>query len=97
MIVMDDADLDMAMRSILFGAVGTAGQRCTSTRRVFLHKDIADGLTASLVKAYGSVRVGDPTDRKNLMGPLIDQDASRRDDGCARGCAFPGRRGVVRR
>lgn len=75
MIVLDDADTDMAMRSILFGAVGTAGQRCTSTRRVFMQKGVADGLTSSLVKAYGSVRIGDPSDRANLMGPLIDGDA----------------------
>ncbi|MCB9833684.1 MAG: aldehyde dehydrogenase family protein [Planctomycetes bacterium] len=74
-IVMDDADLDMAARAILFGAVGTAGQRCTSTRRVFMHKKIAKELRDGLVKAYASVRIGDPLDRNTLMGPLVDETA----------------------
>ncbi len=76
-IVAPTADLDLAVRGVLFGAVGTAGQRCTSTRRVFLHKDIADQFVASLEKAYGQVTVGDPLDESNLMGPLIDADAVR--------------------
>ena len=76
-IVDDTADLDLALRGILFGAVGTAGQRCTSTRRVFLHTDIAERFTASLVKAYGQVRVGDPMADRTLMGPLIDDGAVR--------------------
>jgi len=63
------------MRAILFGAVGTAGQRCTSTRRVFLQKGIAAQLTEKLVKAYGSVRIGDPLDANTLMGPLVNGDA----------------------
>ena len=71
-IVEPDADLELALRGILFGAVGTAGQRCTSTRRVFLHEDIADELTERLVKAYGAVRIGDPLDPGTLMGPVID-------------------------
>lgn len=70
-IVMDDADLDLALRAILFGAVGTAGQRCTSTRRVFLHRKIADEVRDKLVRAYGTIRIGDPLDRDTLMGPLI--------------------------
>ena len=73
--VPDDADVDMAMSSILFGAVGTAGQRCTSTRRVIMQKGVAPKITEALVKAYGSVRIGDPLDRSTLMGPLIDEDA----------------------
>ena len=77
-VVMDDADLDMAARGLLFGAVGTAGQRCTSTRRVYLHEKIADDLTARLRKAYGQVRVGDPLAEGTLMGPLIDEDAAER-------------------
>lgn len=72
-IVEPDADLELALRGILFGAVGTAGQRCTSTRRVFLHEDIADALTERLVKAYGAVRIGDPLDPGTLMGPVIDE------------------------
>ena len=74
-IVDPTADLDLALRGILFGAVGTAGQRCTSTRRLFLHESIAEDLTAKLVKAYGQVRIGDPLDPNTLMGPLIDDDA----------------------
>jgi aldehyde dehydrogenase (NAD+) len=76
-IVTEDADLEMALRGILFGAVGTAGQRCTSTRRVFLHRSIAATVTERLRAAYGSVRLGDPLDASTLMGPLIDEDAVR--------------------
>ncbi|MFQ5718707.1 MAG: aldehyde dehydrogenase family protein [Acidobacteriota bacterium] len=74
-IVLDDADLDMAQRGILFGAVGTAGQRCTTTRRLLVQKGVARELSSRLVKAYGSVRIGDPLDPDTLMGPLIDHDA----------------------
>ena len=74
-IVEPNADLQLAMSGIVFGAVGTAGQRCTTTRRVFLHKDIAEELTQKLVKAYKQVRIGDPLDSNTLMGPLIDEDA----------------------
>ncbi len=74
-IVMDDADLDLATRAILFGAVGTAGQRCTSTRRLFLQKGIAKELTSRLTRAYGTIRIGDPLDTATLMGPLIDEEA----------------------
>jgi len=74
-IVESDANLDLALRAILFAAVGTAGQRCTSLRRLFLHSDVADGLIAKLVKAYGSVTIGDPLDENVLMGPLVNQDA----------------------
>ncbi len=70
-IVESDANMDLAIRGILFGAVGTAGQRCTSTRRVFAHKSIADKLTNALVDAYGQVSIGDPLDSATLMGPLI--------------------------
>ena len=72
-IVDETANLDLAMRAVLFGAVGTAGQRCTSTRRVFLHKDIAGGFTERLTKAYAQVRIGDPMDEDTLMGPLVNQ------------------------
>jgi len=74
-IVMDDADQDLALRAILFAAAGTAGQRCTSLRRLFLHKGIAAQLTQRLVKAYGSIPIGDPLDEGTLMGPLVDQAA----------------------
>ena len=74
-IVADDANLDLAVRAILFGAVGTAGQRCTTTRRVIAHKKIIDELTTRLVKAYEQVRIGNPLESNTLMGPLVDADA----------------------
>src|SRR5579884_3408995 len=74
-IVTDDANLDLALRAVLFGAVGTAGQRCTTIRRLFLQKGIAPQMTAKLVAAYKQVRVGDPMDETTLMGPLIDSNA----------------------
>jgi aldehyde dehydrogenase (NAD+) len=74
-IVLDDADLDLALRAVLFGAVGTAGQRCTSTRRLFLQKGIAARFTDRLVAAYKHVRIGDPLEAGTLMGPLIDAKA----------------------
>ncbi len=74
-LVMDDADLDLAFRAVLFGAVGTAGQRCTTTRRLFLQRGIAAGMKRRLVQAYGSIRIGDPLEQGTLMGPLIDQAA----------------------
>jgi len=71
-IVSEKADMDMAIRAILFGAVGTAGQRCTSTRRIIMHKSIAKELTARLVNAYKQVRIGNPIEDGTLMGPLVD-------------------------
>ncbi|HAJ38383.1 MAG TPA: aldehyde dehydrogenase family protein, partial [Chloroflexi bacterium] len=70
-IVSDKADLDLAVRAILFGAVGTAGQRCTSTRRIIAHEAVVDELTARLIKAYQQVRIGDPLQPGTLMGPLV--------------------------
>jgi aldehyde dehydrogenase (NAD+) len=74
-IVAEDANLDLALRAILFAAVGTAGQRCTTTRRIIAQKTIIEELTTRLVKAYAQVPIGDPLDPKTLMGPLVDQDA----------------------
>ncbi len=74
-IVSENADLEMATRAILFGAVGTAGQRCTSTRRIIVQESVTDDLIQRLKKAYAQVRIGDPLDPNTLMGPLIDQDA----------------------
>jgi len=74
-IVTEDANLDLATRAILFGAVGTAGQRCTSTRRVIAHKGISGQLACRLVGAYGQVRIGDPLDPATLMGPLVTPEA----------------------
>ena len=74
-IVAEDADLDMAVRTILFGAVGTAGQRCTSTRRIIMHKSISSELTERMVKAYKQVTIGDPLKESTLMGPLVTEGA----------------------
>lgn len=67
---MPDADLSLAIPSVFFGAVGTAGQRCTSTRRLYLHREIAPEFLARLQKLYKSVVPGDPLDRNTLLGPL---------------------------
>jgi aldehyde dehydrogenase (NAD+) len=74
-IIDETADLDLAVPAVLFGAVGTAGQRCTSTRRVILHKSIAEEFTNRLIKAYKQVRIGDPLDENTLMGPLVNEAA----------------------
>jgi len=74
-IVMDDANPDLALRAVLFGAVGTAGQRCTTTRRLFLQKGIAGRMTEGLCRAYQQVSVGDPLDAHTLMGPLVNPRA----------------------
>ena len=76
-IVDESADMKLAIPAIVFGAVGTAGQRCTTTRRLFVHEAIHDEVLAKLVAAYKQVekKIGDPTDAKNLMGPLNSRDA----------------------
>ena len=83
-IIVDEfANLDLAVPSIVFGAVGTAGQRCTSTRRVIVHRSRFDELKDTLVKAYSQVRIGDPLDPKTLMGPVIDEASLQRvQDAC---------------
>jgi aldehyde dehydrogenase (NAD+) len=75
MIVTETADLDMAVRAVAFSAVGTAGQRCTSLRRLFVHQSIASDFAVRLTKAYESLPIGDPRDEGVLVGPLIDEDA----------------------
>jgi len=74
-IVMDDADLDMVVRATLFSAAGTTGQRCTSLRRLLVHKDVIDDLSDRLVGAFGQIRLGDPLDDDTLIGPLVDRAA----------------------
>ncbi|HEX6947918.1 MAG TPA: aldehyde dehydrogenase family protein [Acidimicrobiia bacterium] len=74
-IVMDDADLDLAVRAVLFAAVGTAGQRCTTLRRLLVHRAIADKLISRLVDAYRQVRIGDPLEEGTLMGPVVSERA----------------------
>jgi aldehyde dehydrogenase (NAD+) len=74
-IVMDDANPDLVLRAVLFGAVGTAGQRCTTTRRLFLQRGIAPRITEALVNAYKQVKIGDPLEPTTLMGPLVNRRA----------------------
>jgi len=75
-IIMPDADLELAVRAVFFGAVGTAGQRCTSTRRLYLHRSIAPDFLARLQKLYGSLQPGDPLDPRTLLGPLHTRAAA---------------------
>jgi aldehyde dehydrogenase (NAD+) len=93
-IVLDDADLDLAVRAVLFGAVGTAGQRCTSTRRLLVQRGVAAELTGRLVAAYGKVVIGDPLSRETLMGPLIHARAV--DAMMAARCSAAGRASSAR-
>ena len=74
-IVADDADIDLVVPAVVFGAVGTAGQRCTTTRRLIVHRSRFDDLVSRIGNAYGQVRIGDPLDPGILMGPLIDPGA----------------------
>lgn len=75
MVVTPSADMDLAVRAIVFSAVGTAGQRCTTLRRLIVHSSIKDDLMVALKKAYESLSVGSPLDKDTLIGPLIDEDA----------------------
>ena len=83
-VVAADADIELATRGILFGAVGTAGQRCTSTRRIIAHHDIVDQLSDRLVRAYQHIPVGDPLDEGTLLGPLVTSTAVERMEAAVR-------------
>jgi len=74
-IISENADIDIAIRAVLFGAVGTAGQRCTTTRRLIVHEKVYDLVKDQLIAAYRQLRIGNPLDEQNHVGPLIDQDA----------------------
>ncbi len=74
-IITENADLDMSLIGAVFGAVGTAGQRCTTTRRLIIHENVYDRFVEKLTKAYQQIKIGDPLDAHNHMGPLIDKDA----------------------
>ncbi|MEJ2283433.1 MAG: aldehyde dehydrogenase family protein [Desulfobacterales bacterium] len=74
-IVTEAADFEMALKAVVFGAVGTAGQRCTSTRRIIIHEDIHDRFADALIQAYRQIKIGNPLDDGVLMGPLIDRRA----------------------
>jgi aldehyde dehydrogenase (NAD+) len=80
MIVTPTADLDLAVRSIVFAAVGTCGQRCTTLRRLVVHESVADELRDRLLKLYGRVPIGDPTRNGTLIGPLVDEQAAKQMD-----------------
>src|SRR5688572_28094534 len=72
-IVSEHANMDLAIRGVLFGAVGTAGQRCTTTRRVIIHEKVYESFKTNLIKAYGQLKIGNPLETTNHVGPLIDQ------------------------
>lgn len=74
-IVMPSADINLALRAILFGAIGTAGQRCTTIRRLIIHKDIYNEMVDKLVNAYKQVKIGNPLEKATVMGPLVDEEA----------------------
>jgi aldehyde dehydrogenase (NAD+) len=74
-IISQDADLEMAKRAVVFGAVGTAGQRCTSTRRLIIHESVYDKFVSDLIATYKTITIGSPLDGSTLMGPLVDQGA----------------------
>jgi aldehyde dehydrogenase (NAD+) len=78
MVVTQSADLDLAVRAITFAAIGTAGQRCTTLRRLIVHGSVREALLRRLKRAYASARVGNPLDPEILVGPLIDRDAFER-------------------
>jgi aldehyde dehydrogenase (NAD+) len=92
-IVSADADLNIAIPGAVFGAVGTAGQRCTTTRRLIVHESVYESMKTKLITAYGQLKIGDPLDERNHVGPLIDKDAVESYQkaiaaGKAQGCNF---------
>ena len=94
-IVSKDADTDMAILGALFGAVGTAGQRCTTTRRLIIHEDVYDEIKQKLVAAYGQLRIGNPLDEHNHVGPLIDKDAVKIYESAIDACKKEGGKFIV--
>lgn len=94
-IVSKDADLDIAIRGALFGAVGTAGQRCTTTRRLIIQEDVYDQVKIRLVTAYGHVKIGDPLMETNHVGPLIDKDAVKMYSEAIEACKKEGGKFIV--
>ena len=94
-IISEHADLDMSLIGAVFGAVGTAGQRCTSTRRLIIHEKVYDSFVAKLTKAYGQIKIGDPLDSKNHMGPLIDKEAVKMYLNSIEGCKKEGGKFLV--
>ena len=74
-IITPTADLKIVLPGAVFGAVGTCGQRCTSTRRLIIHEDVYETFKDAIVNAYGQLKIGNPLDESNHVGPLIDKDA----------------------
>lgn len=89
-IISKEADLNMSIIGAVFGAVGTAGQRCTSTRRLIIHEDVYDEVKNRLVGAYGQLKIGNPLDESNHVGPLIDRDAVRQYEAAIAKCKEEG-------
>lgn len=94
-IITENADLDMAIRGALFGAVGTAGQRCTSTRRLIIHENVYEEVKSRLASAYSKLVIGNPLDEKNHVGPIIDQDAVKMYEDAIRRVGEEGGKAVV--
>jgi len=94
-IITPDADLDIAILGAVFGAVGTAGQRCTTTRRLIIHEDIYEAVKNKLITAYNQLKIGDPLDEKNHVGPLIDKDAVQLYMNAIEKCKAEGGRFIV--
>ena len=94
-IISQEADLDMALVGCVFGAVGTAGQRCTSTRRLIIHEEVYDSFRDKLVNAYKQLRIGDPLDEQNHVGPLIDKGAVEMYEGAIERCKAEGGKFIV--
>lgn len=94
-IISQHADLDIAILGALFGAVGTAGQRCTTTRRLIIHESIYETVKSKLVSAYAQLKIGDPLDEKHHVGPLIDRDAVQQYLNAIEACKKEGGKFVV--
>ena len=94
-IISKDADIDMAIRGALFGAVGTAGQRCTTTRRLIINEDVYDSVKQKLIAAYSQLRIGNPLDETNHVGPLIDKDAVKMYESAIDECKKEGGKFIV--
>ena len=94
-IISKDADIDMAIRGALFGAVGTAGQRCTSTRRLIIHNDVYENVKQKLIAAYSQLNIGNPLDENNHVGPLIDKDAVKLYEASIEACKKEGGKFIV--
>ncbi|MDR6461954.1 aldehyde dehydrogenase family protein [Chryseobacterium sediminis] len=94
-IITKEADIDMSIIGAVFGAVGTAGQRCTSTRRLIIHESVYNEVKTRLTKAYGQLKIGNPLDENNHVGPLIDTDAVNQYEEAIKKCKKEGGKFVV--